>query len=83
MRPEQHLSNNLVLGAPTGWSQDTLKCDPLAVTTTSTPQGNAFVSYWRPSKHELEQLIAGQRVQLWIFGDAHPPVAVQVETKGS
>ncbi len=78
MNKVQHRSNNSVLGAPSGWDQKSLPCDALPVTRTHMNGQPAIVSYWRPTPAEIQALIAGACVQLWIIGQTHPPVAVEV-----
>ncbi len=79
MNRTQHRSNNAVLGAPQGWSQDELPCDALPITRTEVDGQPAVVSFWTPSKEELAQLNAGGLVALWVIGNTMPPVSVGVE----
>lgn len=69
-----HPSNNLVLGAPKDWDQEAIPCGALPVTRTP----NAFTSYWQPNAEELKAMNAGQPVLLIVFGEIHPPVAIEV-----
>lgn len=80
MRPTQHPSNNLVLGAPSGWDQSESACHALAVTTLpADDSGPAVVmSWWRPTDAELRALIAGHTVRLSVVGERMPPVSIEV-----
>lgn len=80
MRATQHPSNNLVLGAPNGWDQKEGECSALAVTKTEWMGKPSMISFWLPSKEELRLLNAGKPVMLWICSEAHPPVAITVES---
>ena len=75
----QHPSNNFVLGAPVGWNQKELPCSALPVTRLVVDGKPAMVSFWRPTPEELAALNRGGTVALWVYGEAHPPVAVGVE----
>lgn len=74
----RHPTNNLVLGAPAGWDQTVLPCDALAVTRVDWNGQPALVSYWVPTPEEIAALAAGAKVALWILGESHPPVALEV-----
>ena len=75
----QHPSNNHVLGAPVGWDQKEMPCGALPITRTKVDGQDVMVSFWRPTAFELERLNQGGTVALWVYGVAHPPVAVGVE----
>lgn len=72
-----HPSCNDTFGAPAG-SEDAVGA--LRVLKGETPLGgrphNVNVSFWQPSPEELALLNVGEPVQLWVFGRAHPVVAV-------
>jgi len=78
MRYIQHPSNNFVLGAPKGWDQKELPCGALPVTRTLVEGQPAMVSFWKPSPEDLAALNRGEFVALWVYGDGHPVVAVDV-----
>lgn len=78
MRPTQHISNNLVLGAPHDWKQEELTCTALAVTTSEFDGVPCVKSYWFPSAEELVALQNGHMVELTIFGRSMPPVMINV-----
>jgi len=79
MNPTQHPSNTRVFGAPAGWDQADLHCNPLAVTDVEIDGRHAIISFWRPTVEELEQLAAGALVALWVYGSGHPVVSLAVE----
>lgn len=81
MRKTQHPSNNGVLGAPAGWDQKSMPCDALAITRMEWGGGPAILSFWEPTAEEIEQLLAGGKVALWVVGTTMPPVALTVEPK--
>lgn len=72
----QHPSNNAVLGAPQGWNQKELPCGALPVTRTDVEGKPVMVSFWRPDADELAALAKGGTVALFIYGEAHPVVAL-------
>ena len=76
----QHSSCNAVLGAPKNWDQNTLECRPLAITHTNWSGLPAVVSFWRPSKEDLEKLNNGALVAVWIAGMTVPPMFLAVES---
>lgn len=79
MNYTQHPTNNKVLGAPAGWSQKELPCGALPI--TAIPEGalTRMVSWWRPTKEELQAIAAGGLIQLHIIGNVHPVVAMAVD----
>lgn len=81
MRVVQHPSNNLVLGAPAEWDQQTLPCGALPATRTTVNGMRYIASFWEPTIEELALLNAGGQVILWVVGDGHPVVALEVEQK--
>ncbi len=81
MNRMQHPSNNAVLGAPQGWDQSSLPCNALPITRTEWDGVPAVVSFWKPTKEEIDALKDGQPVALWVAGSSMPPVALMVEVK--
>lgn len=81
MRFTQHPSNNRVLGAPKGWDQGALNCGALPVTDTVVEGLPAIVSFWKPDPEELQALLAGESVALYVIGQSMPPVMVAVTAK--
>lgn len=75
MTPTVTPEQNLELGAPPGMAG----CDPMRVEVRQTPEGYpVLVSTWDLTDDERLQIGAGGRVELWVFGSEHPPVAMQV-----
>lgn len=64
-----------VLGAPRDWDQSDTKCNPLPI--CDRPDG-WMVSQWKPDAKEIEALIKGDSIFLWVFGAAHPVVGLSV-----
>lgn len=79
MRFVQHPSNNRVLGAPKGWDQDKNECGALPITDMKVEGEPVMVSYWQPDADDLRKLAAGGKIMLYVWGQVHPPVAVDVE----
>jgi hypothetical protein len=79
MNRTQHPSNNLVLGAPSGWNQGELPCGALPVTRMVVEGKPAIVSFWKPTSEELVALNRGSSVALWVIGDTMPPVSLEVD----
>lgn len=79
MNSVQHASNNRVLGAPSGWDQQSLPCDALAVTDAKLGDVACIVSFWKPTPEELAALNAGGFVALHVMGRNMPPVAIGVQ----
>lgn len=53
-------------------------CSTLAIRDVVTKDGNFMVSAWEPTPDELKALNNGASVQLWIRGNVHPVVAMDV-----
>lgn len=68
-----------MFGAPPDWKEGDDRCNALAIRDVATEQGNFMVSAWEPSVEEMQAMINGASVQLWIRGVAHPVVALKVE----
>lgn len=67
------------LGAPQGWDDSKgVACEALFVADVESPAGAVMVSEWRPTAEEIERIVAGEPVWLWVFGRAHPPVSLTV-----
>jgi hypothetical protein len=81
MNRTQHPSNNDVLAPPKGWDNSALAVSPLPITRTEIEGQPAIISFWRPTKDEIESLCRGALVALWTIGTNTPPVAIEVETK--
>lgn len=88
MNPVQHLSSNDVLLPPKGASRD--ECRPLYITRKNyvNPLKTdevmpAVVSYWSPSKEELDLLNQGKPLYLSCVGTTHPPLFIGVDGDGN
>lgn len=82
MRIELHPSTNLQLAPdppPVECEARELVSSVLPVTQTEIAGLPALVTFWRPTTEEIVQLAEGGVVQLWVYGDRHPPVALGVE----
>lgn len=78
MRPTQHPSNNRVLGAPAGVSQDDLPCSAIAITDCVHAGVRSIASFWRPSAEGLAMLNSGALVALIVPGTTMMPAALEV-----
>lgn len=74
----QHRSNNDVLGAPPGVTID--ECRALPITRVKYPPNDipAVVSFWKPTREELEAINRGEPIYLSIIGNTHAPVLLGV-----
>lgn len=73
MKFHQHSSNNMLLGKPPG----SKNVETMPATLIVGEDGEATVaSFWRPDPQELAILNSGGSVVLYVFGTAHPPVAI-------
>lgn len=73
----QHPSNNSVLGAPPGVSIE--DCRALPITRGLVDGKPVCISYWKPTDAEIELILRGKCVALWVWGMTHAPVAVGVD----
>lgn len=67
-----------VLGAPPDWKDDGVTCVGLPVVDVVTDQGPFMVSAWEPTPDELQALLNGASVRLWVRGSGHPVVSLDV-----
>lgn len=67
------------LGKPRDWDDSKGSCGSLPIRDEMQPYGNTMTSAWQPTPDELERLNKGASVLLYIVGEVHPPVAVEVE----
>lgn len=75
MKFHQHSSNNMLLGKPPG----STNVETMPATMWVAEDGSATVaSFWRPDAEELQTLIKGGSVVLYVHGTIHPPVAIGV-----
>jgi len=74
----KHDNTTRELGAPSNWDDKNSSCSTLPIVDMQTNNGNAMVSFWQPNEKEIEALKKGEPIQLWIYGDLHPVVAVHI-----
>jgi hypothetical protein len=75
MQPIDFKDRKVILGAPKDWDEARDgTCGGLPV----THDGQAFVSYWRPTWTEKLALLAKGVIELRVVGTGHPPVSVAV-----
>lgn len=67
-----------LLGRPADWNED-IPCDGLQVEDYRVGESNVMKSKWLPTGTELDAILAGEPITLWVWGNAHPPVAVSVD----
>lgn len=53
-------------------------CLGLPVRDVMTEEGNFMVSAWEPTPEELQALLRGETIKLWIRGLTHPVVSLTV-----
>lgn len=66
---------NVRLGKPEGMTD--AECTPLPAHRSLQPR--CFVSCWRPTVEDLERLVRGAPIWVYVYGDGHPPLAVTTE----
>lgn len=64
------------LGAPHEWDHG--KCHGLPILDGMHDGVPVMVSAWEPSPLELEALLRGETIKLWIYGATHPVVSMTV-----
>ncbi len=81
MNPVHHVSNNMLLGPPTGVSDDDCLTLPatMLIDGTQVPPHYTIQSYWKPTHEELAKLNANGTVILSVIGQQHPMVWVHTE----
>ena len=77
MEPTDFAGANFTFTAPPRMDN----CVDLRVARFNTPLGSGFLSKWKPSLEEIAALNNGQHLNLIVYGDSHPPVALFVTTK--
>ena len=66
---------NFTLSKPKDWDEEKNGlCASLSIMT----QDDNFISFWKPTDLELEQLIDGGFVAIKVFGTYHPAIALGV-----
>lgn len=78
MRPTQHPSNNRVIGAPKGVSQEDLPCRAIAVTDLVYAGVQSVASFWELTDEERASIAAGGKVVLIFPGSTIVPAALDV-----
>lgn len=69
MTPVQIANANAHFGAPQDWDVTTKgECLTLPVRVGEIDGSKVYQSAWRPSREELDQLIAGQAIVLTLWG---------------
>lgn len=64
-------------GKPRNWDTKTQgPCGALPIIDLPEHGVNFMVSFWRPTKEELERLQSGDVIQLYVQGNVHPVVAM-------
>ena len=63
------------LGAPENWDKEK---DGECFTLPVVQVDDRMISFWRPTKAELEKLNAGHPIRLHIVGSSHPPVMLDI-----
>ena len=65
-----------VLGKPVSMTDE--QCGSLAILDMQHDGQPVMVSAWHPTPDEVRRMAAGEPVYLWVYGTAHPPVALSV-----
>lgn len=74
----QHTTNNHVLGVPKEWDHSQGYCSALPCTVSKDEEGLYQIqSFWKPTKEELDAIVAGRPIMLTCIG-GQPPVRVEV-----
>lgn len=76
MQPIKFPQANLVLEKPSSMTDE--ECASLHVYRRQPGAADDLISCWRPSWRERLAILFGRPVWLWVFGRAHPPVAIEV-----
>lgn len=75
MRAEQFSGCNATLGSPSDDDGNPIHAvEPLPVIAGE----NGFVSQWRPSRVEASMIAQGAPIRLYVLGQSHPPVMLEV-----
>jgi hypothetical protein len=78
MIPKRIQNATRVLGAPADWKDEGGPCAGIPVADVSTPEGPFMVSAWEMTPAEVQAVINGASVRLWIRGISHPVVVLDV-----
>ena len=78
MIPASFDEANVVLNPPVGVSSD--DCDPLNIWRGVAADGKTVViSCWKLTQEEIDHLVKGGRLWLWVHGVTMPPVSLDTE----
>jgi len=77
MKCVMHRSSNMLLVGPKDPGPG-ITCDDVPATKLINPPV-CIATFWQPTPQELELLNANGRVCLFVFGNGHPMVAIEVE----
>lgn len=78
MIPGRIAGANCDLGKPKDWDDSKGHCASLPVRRVEIDGVPVMISAWQPTPDELHKLLAGESVNLWIWGVSHPVVALGV-----
>jgi hypothetical protein len=80
MHPGRIQGSTRMLGAPQGWDKEKDgPCLGLAILDLNLNDAiSAMGSVWFPTPEEIEKIVAGAPIELWIIGKSHPPVYLRV-----
>lgn len=76
MTPSDFPQSNGTLQKPPTMTDE--ECSPLKVHRALSH--NAYISCWRPTWRERLAILFGSPVWLWVYGERHPPVALDTTT---
>lgn len=72
-----HISNTRIATRP-GDETESAVVESLPITDVAIEGQNFMVSWWTPSVEELGLLLSGESVRLFVRGESHPVVAMDV-----
>ncbi len=76
MTPLPLTDKTRTLAKPADMTED--ECSSLDIHDLETSQGNFMISAWQPSEDEIDAIISGQPIFMWIRGVSHPAVNLTV-----
>lgn len=83
MIPVDFPERNFVFTKPKGWTDE--QCSDLPVWRGQVPideVGNTaetIISCWQPSKEDIEAIVAGKPIFLYVTGSGQPPVSLSTD----
>lgn len=76
MQPSNFDQSNIILNPLPGMEN----CDPIFAYHGVDHDGNPiFITRWKLTKNEIEQLLSGKSVYLYVWGRQFPPVSLTTE----